>query len=149
MLARRLTRHSRAGSGVDAGLAHDALQEAVEAILLGTVIAGRPVPGPGELGVPVEPYLSGVADLSGELRRLSLQRLSGGDLKGAEAFLVAMEEVHSVLMRFETARPILALKPKQDTSRALVERTRGDLTLARVLSRVPGAASVRPSGDGE
>jgi translin len=133
--ARTLARAARRQSAADEHLAFDALQECVEAILLDAIVAGRALPGPSALGVAPEPFLSGVADLSGELRRLTLHRLSGGDLKGAEHYLRLMEQVHDVLMRFETARSILVLKPKQDTSRALVERTRGEVTLARVLAR--------------
>ena len=124
----------RDGRG-DEGLAHDAIQESVEALLLDAVVHGSPLPGPSDLGVEPEPYLLGLGDLAGEVRRLALDRLAAGDVPGAEAQLATMEHVYRSLMRFDTARAIVALKPKQDVARSLLERTRGDLTMAKMLGR--------------
>lgn len=126
----------------DDGLAHDALQESVEATLLGAVVRGEPLPGPEPLGVEPEVYLLGLGDLSGEVRRLLLGRLTAGDLPAADALLAVMEDLYRTLQRFDTTRAIVSLKPKQDTARALLERTRGDVTLAHLLARV------RPGGPG-
>jgi translin len=119
----------------DEPLALDALQEGVEAILLGAVVAGSPIPGPAELGVDPEPYLLGLGDLIGEIRRLALESLGRGDLDTAEQRLRLMEELTADLLRFDTTRAIVQLKPKQDQARALVERTRGDVVMARWLAR--------------
>lgn len=133
--ARELTSTLREESGLDAGPVLAALQECVEAILLDGTFQGGPLPGPGEIGVEPEPYLLGLGDLIGELRRRVLQELSADDLPEAERLLALMEELTHALARFEAPRAIVSLKPKQDTARALVERTRGDLTLARLLVR--------------
>ncbi len=136
-LSDRLRRDGRA----DEPLAHDALQEAVEASLLGAVVAGSRLPGPADLDVEPEPYLLGLGDVVGEVRRLVLERLGADDLEGAERHLHLMEELTQSLLRFDTSRAIVQLKPKQDTARALVERTRGEVVMARFLARVrPGAA---------
>ncbi len=124
-----------AGGAADESVALDALQEAAEASLLAAVVDGGPVPGPRELGVAPEPYLLGLADTVGELRRRALDRLRRDDVAGAEAELATMEALTEALLRFDTARAIVQLKPKQDTARALVERTRGDVVLARALAR--------------
>jgi translin len=131
----------REGRG-DEGLAHDALQESVEALLLQAVVRGEPLPGPTELGVDPEPYLMGLGDTAGEVRRLALDRLGAGDLAGAELHLATLDHLVRTLMRFDTTRAIVALKPKQDVARSLLERTRGDVTLAKMLQRraVPGSA---------
>jgi translin len=126
----------------DEALAHDAFQESVEASLLGAVIARREIPGPQELGVDPEPYLLGLGDLVGEVRRLALDRIADGNVAAAEEYLRLMERLHRTLMRFDTTRGIVALKPKQDTARALLERTRGEVTMARMLARH------RPDGPG-
>jgi translin len=118
----------------DEGLAHDALQESAEALLLGAVVSGGPLPGPGDLGLDPEPYLMGLGDLVGEVRRLALDRLRHGDLEGAEIQLATMEHLFRSLMRFDTTRAIVSLKPKQDVARSLLERTRGEVTMARVMS---------------
>ena len=131
----------REGRG-DEPLATDAFQEAVEAVLLGAIIAHEPLPGPAELGVEPEPYLLGLGDVVGEVRRLALDRLGHDDLPGAEAALSLMEALTRTLLLFDTTRAIFPLKPKQDTARTLLERTRGEIVMARFLSRA------RPPGPG-
>lgn len=133
----------REGRG-DEPLALDAFQEAVEAVLLGAIIARTPLPGPSELGVEPEPYLLGLGDVVGEVRRLALDRLGHDDLPGAEAALALMEELTRALLRFDTTRAIVPLKPKQDTARTLLERTRGEVVMARFLSRARPPASEAP-----
>ncbi|HTW39779.1 MAG TPA: hypothetical protein VMF04_02830 [Thermoplasmata archaeon] len=131
----------REGRG-DEPLALDALQEAVEAILLGAIADGTSLPGPSEIGVDPEPYLLGLGDVIGEVRRRVLDRLGRDDLVGAEADLALMERLTRSLLRFDTTRAIVQLKPKQDTARALLERTRGEVVMARFLSRArPGVGS--------
>jgi translin len=124
----------REGRG-DEPLALDAFQEAVEATLLGAIVAGGPLPGPTDLGVDPEPYLLGLGDVVGEVRRLTLDRLAHDDLPGAEATLALMERLTHALLRFDTTRAIVQLKPKQDTARNLLERTRGEVVMARFLAR--------------
>ena len=133
--ARELTETLREEAGVVAGPVLAALQECVEATLLDATYQRGELPGPTDIGVEPEPYLLGLGDLIGELRRRVLEELSAGDLPEAERLLALMEELTHALMRFEAPRSIVSLKPKQDTARALVERTRGDLTLARLLAR--------------
>lgn len=134
----------RAEARGDESLARDALQEAVEALLLEEVIAERPLSGPAELGVDPEVFLLGLGDLAGEIRRLVLGSLSRGDLGAAERRLELLEGVYRDLMRFDTSRAVVSLKPKQDVARALLERTRGDVVLARLLAR-GGLAGPAPS----
>ncbi len=124
----------REGRG-DEPLALDAFQEAVEAVLLGAIVAREPLPGPTELGLDPEPYLLGLGDVVGEVRRLTLDRLAHDDLAGAEDLLALMERLTRALLRFDTTRAIVQLKPKQDTARTLLERTRGEVVMARFLAR--------------
>jgi translin len=124
----------REGRG-DEPLAHDAFQEAVEAILLGAIADGEPLPGPSDLGVDPEPYLLGLGDVVGEVRRRVLDRLGRDDVAGAEADLALMERLTRSLLRFDTTRAIVPLKPKQDAARTLLERTRGEVVMARFLAR--------------
>jgi translin len=124
----------REGRG-DEPMALDALQEAVEAVLLGAIAAGESLPGPSDLGVDPEPYLLGLGDVVGEVRRRVLDRLGHDDLPGAEAGLALMERLTRALLRFDTTRAIVQLKPKQDSARVLLERTRGEVVMARFLAR--------------
>ncbi len=136
--ARALTEWLHGEGRGESGLAHDALQESVEAVLLGAIIAGRPLPGPTELGVEPEIYLLGLGDVVGEVRRLALDHLGAGAIPEAERDLEVMDHLTRALARFDTTRAIVALKPKQDVARALLERTRGDLTMAKMLRSAGG-----------
>ena len=80
--------------------------------------------------MPSAAYLLGLADTVGELRRFTLDALRGGDLPTAERYLAVMEEILEALLRFDYPAALVALKPKQDTARALIERTRGELAVA-------------------
>jgi translin len=127
----------------DEGIAEDALQEGVEAVLLAAAIEDAPFPTPSDLGVLPEPYLLGLGDVVGEIRRLALAELTLGDVDRAADRLALMESVYHTLLGFETARAIVSLKPKQDTARALLERTRGEVTMARLLHRA-GVRTTEP-----
>ncbi len=117
----------------DESMASDALQEAVEATLLAAVAQGRAFPAPSDLGVEPEAYLLGLGDVVGEVRRRVLDALGRDDLAGAEREMALMESLTHSLLHFDTTRAIVPLKPKQDTARALLERTRGELVMARLL----------------
>jgi translin len=130
----------------DESVALDALQEAVEAVLLGKAAAGEPFPGPADLGVEPEPYLLGLGDVVGEVRRRVLDRLGRDDLAGAESEMALMESLTRALLHFDTTRAIVPLKPKQDAARAMLERTRGELVMARILARGRSPPAVGPEG---
>lgn len=141
LLTELATTVRRDGRG-DEPIALDAFQEAVEACLLDAIVAGRPLPAPADLGVDPEPYLLGLGDVVGEVRRLVLAALGRDDLPAAERHLRLMEQLTDALLRFDTARAIVQLKPKQDVARTLLERTRGEVVMARLLVRArepPGA----------
>lgn len=134
-----LSRWLRAEGRGEEALALDALQEYVEASLLEAIVRGRPLPTHEALHVDPEPYLLGLGDLVGEVRRLALEALTRHDVNGASRYLGLMEALFHTLMRFDTARSIVALKPKQDTARSLLEKTRGEVTMAHVLHRATHA----------
>jgi translin len=124
----------------DEPVALDAFQEAVEACLLAAILDRSSLPTPAELGVEPEPYLLGLGDVVGEVRRLVLDRLGREDLPGAETLLLLMERLAEMLMRFDASRAIVQLKPKQDQARILLERTRGEVVMARLLLRARTSA---------
>jgi len=130
----------------DAALAHDAFQEGVEACLLEALAADRPLPGPDELHVEPESYLLGLGDAVGEVRRLVLHDLAHGRVDDAERRLALLEALYRILLRFETTRAIVPLKPKQDAARGIVEKTRGEVTMARLLHRARWPASAPEDG---
>lgn len=131
------------GPAGDVGLVRDALQEVAEARLLAAIVGRKPLPGPEEIGVGPEEYLLGLGDVVGEVRRLALEHLRAGETSEAEERLVTMESLYRTLMRFDTTRAIVSLKPKQDTARSLVERTRGDVTMGSMIHRAGRAPPKR------
>ncbi len=111
------------------GAVYAAYQEFAEAALLLNFIAEDKFPSPEELGIPSIPYVLGLADMVGELRRKALDSIRVGDLKTAEKCLVVMEDVQNLLMTLEHAHVIAkGLRRKIDVARKLIEETRGDVT---------------------
>lgn len=144
-LTRDLSDAVAQGARSDEGIVQDALQEGVEALLLGAIVSRAPLPGPDDLQIAPEVYLLGLGDVVGEVRRLALHDLTAGEISAAEAKVRLMDRLYRTLMRFDTSRSIVSLKPKQDTARALLERTRGEVTMARLLHRSRLAAPPSPT----
>ncbi len=140
---RALAEYVRSPAADEAALARDALQEGTEALLLEAIVRGDPIPGPARLGVDPEEYLLGLGDVIGEIRRLALTALAQGAWDRADDQLKLMERLYLDLMRFDTTRAIVQLKPKQDTARALLERTRGEVVLARLFGRASAGEGAR------
>jgi translin len=114
-----------------AGFVGDAAKEYAEAVLTRAAVAGRPLPGPEEVGVDDTSWLHGLAETVGELRRACLDRVRAGDLASAEAALGQMQEIHSVLVTIDAPDGLTrGLRRATDASRAIIERTRGDVTTA-------------------
>ena len=114
-----------------AGFVHDAQKEFAEASLTLALIAGRPLPTPDELSVERAAYLNGLGEAVGELRRHLLDSLRGGDVSHCEECLTAMDDVYSVLVTFDYPDAMTGgLRRTTDNVRGILERTRGDLTLA-------------------
>ena len=78
----------------------------------------------------------GMADTIGELRRFSLESLRRGDTPSAERFLDIMEELFLVMMRFDYPDAIVSIRRKQDIARSVLEKTRGDVSLAVSIERL-------------
>lgn len=127
-----------------AGFLHDAAKEFVEARLTAALVAGGPLPGPDELGVDDAAWLNGAAEAASELRRHALDRLREGRLDRAEALLAAMDDVFGVLVTVDAPDALTGgLRRTLDALRAVVERTRGDVTNAVVQQRLHDALDRR------
>ncbi len=106
-------------------------QELAEAANLLSLLRGNGFVTPTELGVSTRPFLIGLADLIGELRRAVLDALRSGNIARASELLEIMEEILDELLTFDFPEALVPeLRRKCDVARALVERTRGDLTTA-------------------
>jgi translin len=133
-----------------AGYLHDAQKEYAEAATTLALLSGERLPGPEELGVEYPAYLNGIAEAIGELRRAILDRLRQGRFEGCEDLLDAMDDIYSILVTIDFPDALTGnLRRTTDQSRGILEKTRGDLTMAilqRALiprSPLPAAAEER------
>lgn len=114
-----------------AGFVQDALKEVAEACLVYSLLRGEPVPTPEDLKIDDAPYLNGLLEAMGELRRAVLDSIRNDDLTTAERFLNVMDEVYFAAMSFDQADAVTqGARRRTDTLRAILERTRSDVTLA-------------------
>jgi len=121
----------------NAGFIHDAAKEYAEARLTAALGAGGPLPLPVDLGVETAAYLNGLGEAVGELRRRMLDLLRAGDLAAAEVTLEAMDSVVEFLATVDYPDGMTGgLRRTTDVARALVERSRSDLTTTVVQERL-------------
>lgn len=114
-----------------AGFIHDAAKEYAEARLTRAAVSDQPLPDAATLAVDLPAYLNGLGEMIGELRRHLLDALRGGDVAHAEHLLALMDDVYGGLVTLDYPEAITAgLRRTADAARAILERTRGDLTLA-------------------
>jgi translin len=127
-----------------AGFLHDAAKEYVEARATVALVAGAPVPAPAELGVEDPAWLNGMAEAASELRRHALDRLRAGQLDEAERLLASMDAVFGELVAIDAPDALTGgLRRTLDALRAVIERTRGDVTAAVLQQRLRDALDRR------
>ena len=109
----------------------DARKEYAEANVTLAVISGNDIPQPEELGIEAPPYLNGMAEVIGELRRYILDSLRRDDFGRCQELMDVMDEIYSVLVTVDFPEGVTAgLRHSTDMMRGVLERTRGDLTMA-------------------
>ena len=114
-----------------------AYQELAEAANVLSLVEQGKYTTPKEYQIPSRPYLTGLADVIGELRRASLDYLRSDEVERAETLLNLMEDILEGLQSFDYPNALVPdLRRKCDVGRSLVERTRGDLTRAVGQSRL-------------
>jgi translin len=114
-----------------AGYVQDAQKELVEAYVTFRAVRGEPLPLPTELGVAAPAFLNGLGEAVGELRRYVLDRLRRGATAGCEALLAIMDDIYSLLVTLDYPDALTGgLRRTTDNVRGILERTRGELTLA-------------------
>jgi translin len=119
------------------GPVHDARKEVVEAWLTLAFVRGDALPSPADLGVDASAYLNGMAEAASELRRQVLDCLRRGELERGEMLMTAMDDVYSVLATIDYPDVVTGgLRRTTDALRAVLERTRGDLTTTIVAARL-------------
>ena len=108
-----------------------AYQELAEAANLISLLESGDFVAPEKYGIPSRPYLTGLADVIGELRRHTLDMLRNDQAERGEQVLRLMEAILDDLQSFDYPNALVPdLRRKCDVGRSLIERTRGDVTRA-------------------
>ena len=137
-----------------AGYTQDALKEFAEARVTCALIRHEPLPTPEELALLPSTYLNGLAESVGEMRRRCLDMLRQDNSPEAERLLTHMDDIYSILVTMDYPDAITnGLRRQTDVIRAIIERTRGDVTfslrgeklersLSRLSEQLTGAGSL-------
>jgi translin len=133
-----------------AGFLHDAEKEYAEAALTVSLVGGAPLSDHHQLEVGLPAWLNGLVEAASELRRHLLDRLREGRIDVAEHLLEAMEDVYELTLGVDYPDAITGgLRRSSDALRAVLERTRSDLTTTVLQVRLQTALERRwppPSG---
>jgi translin len=120
-----------------AGFVSDAAKEYAEARITEALFKDEKVPSFQDLNMDPVPYLHGLGEAVGEMRRRMLDLLRDEDLAEAERTLEAMDEIVDLLAEIDYPDGMTAgLRRTTDVSRSLVERSRADLTATVVQERL-------------
>ncbi len=107
------------------GFTNNTLAEYVEAELFYQVVMGGELPGPEELGVPDTPYLQGLGDTIGEIRRLILDLLRQDEVEKAEHLLSLIESIYYEMRGLEYPEALIpGVRHKVDVARRLIDDTK-------------------------
>lgn len=122
---------------VHAGFVADAVKELAEAHITRALFRGDDLPGPAELGIDPVPWLHGLGEAVGELRRRMLDLLRAGKVAEAEELLDAMDDIVDQLAEIDYPDGMTnGLRRTTDVARSLTERSRADLTASVVQERL-------------
>jgi len=128
----------------DSGTVISAQQEYGEAELVKAAIMEGKLLEVQDIGITYKAYLGALADASGELRRHILDMIRANEIGRAESSLKLMERIFEILMEFDYADAVLpGMRRRQDVVRQILERTRGDLTIALRQQRLEQALEKR------
>ena len=122
---------------VSHGVFVDAAKEYSEARITQAVFTGADIPSFRDLDVDPVPYLHGLGEAVGEMRRRMLDLLRSEKLTEAEALLDQMDQIVDQLAEIDYPDGMTnGLRRTTDVSRSLVERSRSDLTATVVQERL-------------
>lgn len=111
------------------GYTQDSLKELTEACVVYAIVLNRSIPTPHEIEVNEAAYLNGLAEAASELRRRCLDLIRRDRVAEAERMLTAMDNIYAQLVTIDFPDALTGgLRRTTDALRAVLERTRGDLT---------------------
>ncbi|MFP3974722.1 MAG: haloacid dehalogenase [Chloroflexota bacterium] len=113
------------------GFVNDSHKEYAEARITLALISGTELPHPEDLEVSYPAYLNGLGEAGGELRRHILDAMRHGDMDHCEEVLDMMDDIYSLLVTIDFPDALTGgLRRTTDMVRGVLERSRGDLTVA-------------------
>lgn len=114
-----------------AGFVQDAQKEFAEAATFLALTQNEPLPLASELSIDWAPYLNGLGEAVGELRRYVLDQLRRNNVEGSEIYLGQMDDIYALLITIDFPDAVTGgLRRTTDAARGILEKTRGDLTVA-------------------
>lgn len=129
-----------------AGYVQDALKEYAEASLLNALVQSQPLPSFTQLDIEVPAYLNALCEAASECRRHILDLLRHDEMAKAETLLAAMDDIYFMLVTFDYPDALTGgLRRSVDALRAVLERTRGDVTITAIQRELEEALKAPPS----
>jgi len=119
------------------GYVNDAQKEYTEGRITLALVTNTSIPDPDELGVEYSSYLNGMAEAASEMRRQMLDRMREGNFELAESQLASMDEIYNLLVTVDFPDALTGgLRRTTDQLRGVLEKSRGDLTMALAQSKL-------------
>ncbi|MEE9378446.1 MAG: translin family protein [Candidatus Lokiarchaeia archaeon] len=106
-------------------------QEYAESIIFYSIISKNHIPTPLELKIRPLNFILGLADVIGELRRYALDNIRNSQVEDLNEILESMDEIYTYLFTIDYPSSVTQdLRRKVDVARNIIEKTRGDISLA-------------------
>jgi translin len=106
-------------------------QEYAESIAFYSIISKKEIPSPDDLEINPLNFLLGLADVIGELRRYALDNIRNSHVEDLNYILESMDEIYTYLFTIDYPSGVTQdLRHKVDVARTIIEKTRGDISLA-------------------
>ena len=96
-----------------------------------SIISKSNIPTPIDLKIHPLNYILGLSDVIGELRRFALDNIRNSQVEDLNEILEKMDELYTYLFAIDYPSAITQdLRRKVDIARSIIEKTRGDISLA-------------------
>ncbi|MHA1985220.1 MAG: hypothetical protein ACW98D_01155 [Promethearchaeota archaeon] len=106
-------------------------QEYTELIVFYSIVNDEDIPSPSELKISPLNFALGLADVIGELRRYALDNIRNSQTNELNKVLESMDEIYTNLFSVDYPVGVTQdLRRKVDVARNIIEKTRGDISLA-------------------
>ncbi|MFX1374536.1 MAG: haloacid dehalogenase [Promethearchaeota archaeon] len=106
-------------------------QEFTELLIFYSIIKNIDIPSPSDIKISPLNFALGLADVIGELRRFALDNIRNDNTEGLNNILEKMDEIYTYLFSIDYPIGVTQdLRRKVDIARNIIEKTRGDVSLA-------------------